>query len=489
MQTPLRQWLILAALIAAIGLVHVGFQRSGHVWGDDFAEYLMHARNLALGQPYASIDYVYNPHYPQIGPPTYPPGCPMVLAPLYWLWGLNLTAFKLEMVFFFLAFLGAVYLCFRQELGFPKAAALVAILGLNHFFLKDTNTIGSDMPFLALLYLGIFLVKKADGTPPTSGQRWLYFALAGLVVYLSFSTRTLGALVIPAMWAQELISKRRISRPVLLATLVFASLAVLQSLFLHSDRHYLDQFNAGPMVLVHNAMGYLIRLTTFWHNGFLKVPSLGLFGLVTFLAVLGYVDRLRRRVTVCEAFAAIYLVVILLWPSYQGERYLYPIVPLYLFYAFGGLEHRWIAGRARLRRAVVATLALAIGLTYAARLAGSERGPLAEGVAKRESAELFDYVHRTTSDQDVLVFIKPRALALFTQRKASVYHQPDSDQKLWEYFRQIGATRLVVAENDEAFKNVEEPERLAFLRAFAKRNRERLESVYANRDFTVYKIK
>lgn len=487
--TRWRQGLILAALIAGIGLIHVGFQREGHPWGDDFAEYVMHARNLALGRPYAAIDYVYNPHYPQIGPPTYPPGCPVALAPLYWLWGLDLTAFKLEMVVFFLAFLGAVYLCFRQELGFPKTIALVLILGLNHTFLRDTGGVNSDMLFLALLYLGIFLVKKAEGASPSTGHRWRDFAIAGLVIYLSFSTRTLGALVIPAMWAEQLIATRRISRPVLLATAIFAGLAALQSLFLHSDRHYLDQFNVGPMVLVHNAVNYVIRLSTFWHNGYLKAPSIGLFGLMTLLAVLGYVGRLRRGITVWEAFTAIYLVVILLWPSYQGERYLYPIIPLYLFYALDCLDHRWIAERAKLRRAMVATLVLAVGLTYAGRLASTPRGPLAEGVAKRESVELFDYVRRTTSDKDVLVFIKPRALALFTERKASVYHRPASDQALWEYFGQIGATRLVVAENDEAFKTAEEPEMLAFLRAFAQRNRERLEPMYTNRDFTVYRIK
>lgn len=489
MNNALRQWLILALLILVIGMVHVGFQRAGHIWGDDFAEYLMHARNLVVGQPYAEINYVYNPHYPQIGPPTYPPGCPAVLAPLYAMWGLNLAAFKLEMVFFFLAFLVAVYGCFRLDLGTAKTMALVLIVGLNHFFLKDTNAIGSDMPFLALLYLGLFLVKKADATPSGTRQRTLYFALAGLVVYLAFSTRTLGALVIPAMLAQDWVATRRISRPAILATLVFVGLALLQAAFLHSDRHYLDQFNVGPMVLVHNAVNYLIRLATFWHNGYLKAPSLVLFALVSFLAVLGYVVSLRRRITVCEIFMALYLAVILLWPSYQGERYFYPIVPLYLFYALRGLEHRRIAGREGLHRAVVVALVAGISLTYAARLVYLERGPMPEGPAKQESVALFDHLRATTSDKDVLVFIKPRVLALFTNRKASVYHRPTNDAELWDYFRQIGATRLVVAENDAAFKESEEPEALAFLRAFAQRNRERLEPVYSNRDFTVYKIK
>jgi len=484
----LGRGVVLAVLIATIGAVHMASLREGHAWGDDFAHYLLHAQNLAEGRPYATIGYVYNPSHPTIGPPTYPPGCPAVLAPLYAWFGLDLAVFKLEMIAFFLVFLVALWLCFREDLGLPGTVALLAIVGLNHFFLKDTNSIGSDMPFLAWLYLAIFAIRRAELAPQTTWRPMALYCLAGLLSFLAFSTRTLGALLVPAMLGQQLVTTRRVRVPVILATAIFTLLAILQSVFFHSDRQYLDQFGAGPMVLVHNAGGYLVRLATFWHNGHFQTPSMVLFAAMSLLAVFGYVESLRRRITVCEAFAAFYVAVILLWPSYQGERYLYPVIPLYVCYALRGLAHPWFAGRARLRRGVVAALVLAIGLTYAARLATWPRGPLQEGVAKPQSQQLFEYLRNTTGPGDVIVFIKPRALALFTGRRASVYHLAEDDRTLWDYFRKIGATRLVVVENDTAMANVADPAMLAFLRGFVERNRGPLRREWANSDFTIYRL-
>jgi hypothetical protein len=484
-----QQSLIVAALLCGIGVVHLASLREGHIWGDDFAHYLLHARNLAEGVPYAQIGYIYNPHYPSLAPPTYPPGCPALLAPVYAIWGLNLTALKVEMIVFFLVFLLAVYLGFRKELGFARTLALVAILGLNHYFIKDVNGVASDMPFLALVYLALWLIRKADEVPLNTWRRSVYFMVSGVVIYLAYSTRSLGALLIPAMLVhQDPVGKWRATWPAIWATAVFGILAVLQAMLFHSDRHYLDQLGAGPVVLLHNAFGYLIRLATFWHNGYWQAPSMALFAGVTLLAGLGYADCLRRRITICEAFTAIYVITILLWPSYQGERYLYPVIPLYVFYALRGLDHRWIANRPRLRQAVVAFLVLAVSLTYAARVVHHKRGPMPEGVAKRQSVEMFEHIRSTTGDHDVIVFIKPRALALFTRRKASVYHRADKDQALWDYFRQIGATRLVVVENDQAFTEAEDPAMLRFLRGFVERNRARLRPTFANSDFTVYRF-
>ena len=67
---------------ALIGLFYLATIRPGHAWGDDFAQYIHHARNLATGVPYAATGYIYNPYNPTIGPRTYPPGFPLLLAPV-----------------------------------------------------------------------------------------------------------------------------------------------------------------------------------------------------------------------------------------------------------------------------------------------------------------------------------------------------------------------------------------------------------------------
>ena len=63
-----RQFAIVLALILAVGAFYIATIREGHLWGDDFAMYIHHAKNLASGNAYGDTGYIYNPHYPDIGP-------------------------------------------------------------------------------------------------------------------------------------------------------------------------------------------------------------------------------------------------------------------------------------------------------------------------------------------------------------------------------------------------------------------------------------
>jgi hypothetical protein len=105
------------------------------------------------------------------------------------------------------------------------------------------------------------------------------------------------------------------------------------------------------------------------------------------------------------------------------------------------------------------------------------------GVAQKAALEFFDYVKTQTGQNDVLVFRRPRALALFTGRKSSTWHQPKDDQALWSYIRQIGANYLVLgpkeidAADQEYFGN------------FIARHRNQLQETYHNGDFWVFRIK
>ena len=489
MNNPTTRWLIIIALVLLIGVIHVMALRGGHLWGGDFAMYVLHARNLASCIPYGQTGYIYNPDYPVVGPPTYPPGLPVILAPVYMCFGLNLTAMKGLMIVCFGAVLATLCLYFHDRLSFGKLSALLAIVGLNHYLLLETNVITSDIPFLVFVYLAIFLIDRADRQEAGSPGATVYYLLAGVVVYFSYATRSAGLVLIPSILVLDLVRRRRITRPALLAVVVFGCLAFLQATLLHSDRAYFDQFGAGPTVLLHNAFLYAGRAVAFWHNGYFKAISAMMFAATTLLAVLGYVDCLRRRITVCEIFVVLYLGLILAWPSYQGERFLYPLFPPYVFYMLRGLEHPWIARRVRLRRVTSVCLLAAVSVSYAARYTSIDFSDLAEGAGKQESTELFAYIKDNTDPKDVVVFIKPRVMALFTSRRSSVYHETTDDAQLRDYFRRIGVTHVVVVTNDDAFRDMEFPSVLQFLRDFVDRNRERFDRVYANDDFSVYRVK
>lgn len=479
---------LLLLLLSVIGAAHVAELRPGHPWGDDFAMYILHARNLVERLPYAKTGYIFDPHSPETGPAAYPPLCPLLLAPVYARFGLDFVALKGVSVGCFLVFLLGVGLGFRRTLPRPALLALVVLLGLNHFFLRDTNTVNSDEPLLAFLYLCLFLIGQLRDADATRRRTVLAIGV-GLSAYLAYAARTVGVLLIPAILLEDLLNTRRIRRATLLAIAVFALLAVVQGLCFPDQRDYLATMTVGPATLARHAAWYAQRLAAFWSNGYCQPAAAGLAASVMLLAMLGYWRRLRGKPTVYEIFAPLYFATILLWPAYGGERLLYPILPLWLFYASAGLQDPLLTARSRLRRAVIAGLLPAVAATYVACWTRADDVRAAEGIGQPNAAALFRYIAGQTQSSDVIVFVKPRALALLAGRRASTYHQVTEDRQLWDYFRSIDARYVVAVERDRAIGPTVPAALLEFLRGFLARHRSRFDEVYRNDDFAVYRIR
>src|SRR6266853_6922701 len=151
MRGPGRQLAIVLALILAVGVFYIATIREGHLWGDDFAMYIHHAKNLAYGNAYADTGYIYNPHYPDLGPRAYPPLFPLVLAPVYKIMGLELGAMKVLDILLFLVFLFLLYLLFRPELPFGYLLAILTVLALNPYIWALKDQVISEFLFLLLM--------------------------------------------------------------------------------------------------------------------------------------------------------------------------------------------------------------------------------------------------------------------------------------------------------------------------------------------------
>src|SRR5262245_4621009 len=126
--------IMLISIVLVVGAFYVTTIRDGHEWGDDFSMYIMHARNLAEGASYGRTGYIYNPSLALLGPQTYPPIFPLLLSPIYKIWGLNLTAMKIEIIVVFLVSLIAIFAALKSELPWPYLIATVAVIGFNPFF-------------------------------------------------------------------------------------------------------------------------------------------------------------------------------------------------------------------------------------------------------------------------------------------------------------------------------------------------------------------
>ncbi len=471
----------LISLILAVGTFYVTTIRAGHEWGDDFSLYILHAKNLVEGVRYEQTGYIYNPALALLGPQTYPPVFPVLLTPIYKLWHLNLTAMKIEVIVIFLLSLLTIFACLKTSLPWPYLLALVAIVGFNPFIWQFKDNIVSDLPFVLFVYLSLFLIHSRYQVNQTAGSQNLQALLLGLVLYLAYGTRSIGIVLVPSLLIIEFIKNKKLTAFALKTVLLTGTLIVLQSVFLHSDRSYAGHIGFSLITTVHNALDFTSEFSAVVAPVSYKVLRLGMFAAITGLAMAGCFSRLKERITVFEVFLVLYLIPLLILPMPVNVRFLLPIMPIYLLYVFLGI--RTLAQGQRKEGAILLFLLIAIFASYGARFASLDYGPIRDGIAKKEAQELFDYVKNEMGQNDVLIFRRPRALALFTGHKAAAWHQSADDQSLWNYFRQINATHLVIGpkqietEDQEYFGN------------FIARHRDQLQETFSNEDFHVYRIK
>src|SRR5262245_6699308 len=469
------------SVILAVGGFFSATIREGHGWGDDFSQYILHARNIAEGVSYQQTGYIYNPALATLGPQTYPPVFPFLLSPIYKIWGLNLTAMKMGIVALFLLSLAAIFSAFRKYLPWPHLVALLAVIGFNPYIWQFKDNIVSDLPFLLLIYFGLFLINRVYETDRTDPPRTNDALLISLAIYLAYGARSIGLALLVCLLAYDLLKNRRPTAFAIKVAVITGTFVFVQSAFLHSDSAYADHLGINPSGVIGRVSEYTSELSGLLAGESNKVFRLSLVVAISGLAIVGYFTRVIRKITLFELFPVVYLFRLLILPMPTDSRFLFPVIPLYLFYAFLGV--RKVSRSRKAESLVLLTMLVVILAAYFAQYARLDYGPIREGVARSETRQLFDYIRNETSESDVLVFRKPRALALFTGRKASALHRDPDDQALWKYLRQIKTTYLVLGP-----KRLE-PDDQEFLRNFIARNQDRLQETFTNADFQVYRIK
>jgi hypothetical protein len=470
--------------VLLLGVLHLATLRPGHDWGDDFSLYVAHARNLADGRPYADTGYIYNPHFPVLSPRTYPPVFPLLLAGVYRVFGLDLVAMKAFVVLLFTGFLLVLALVLRRRLPAPYALGCLWLVGLNPYVWQHKDRLLSEAPFMLFAYLALLLMERAlEVAESSSRRRTLGWALvAGAAAYLAFGTRTAGVVLVPALLACELLRRRRPGLVSLGVLLSFGSLVLVQRALLPGDASYLDQLRFDLGLFAHTALDLGKALGMFFDNGYLGSVRLVLFACLLALAGAGFAARLHNRPGPIEFFAVFSFGLLVLWPSAAWERrFLMPLLPLFFCYACEGLQRLGSFRLSfRVEKPAAAVLALLVLLSYAACYTRMELGPIRQGVSTPEAAALFEFVRTHTRPDDVFLFQKPRALALYTGRRASAHHVPPSDEQMWQYLRQINATHLVVTRQFPASHRL--------LGSFVGRHRGQFDAVFHEGDITVYRI-
>jgi len=169
--------------------------------------------------------------------------------------------------------------------------------------------------------------------------------------------------------------------------------------------------------------------------------------------------------------------ILLVWNAEIGLRGLVPILPLYIAY---GVEEfgRIIEPLGMVtRRAAMTVLVLFCGMTFSAEIRRESHQQHEPNVHDAAAQELFSFLQTNTEPSEVLIFPKPRSLALFTNRPVASLAPDESPEDSANFMRSIRATIFVKTDwSPPAWQN------------FLDGNRGSLIEIFHNSEYQVFRF-
>ena len=440
-----------------------------HSWGDDFAQYIKEALNIAQGKPFYTSGYIYNPYNPLYAPPQYPPGFPLLLAPVVRYFGVAIRP-----MLYFNSLLCAVliltaYKFFKQRMGALKAVLLSLAVGYSNYIINLKGNVLSDLPCLILILL--YLIVRTRSRPAKIDVLWLILISAAAVqmrsqAFLLFVAEGLGVLVL--IWNNRLkIKEKGLLTDCMLPFLViinstglcwllnkgiFPTTLPTESFYTHYLRLIV---NHDPVQLMRTNVPALYHYISGYFFYRCKAPFLNdvitALRLVGFLfCVFGFVSVCKKKAGIAEYFFVVMCLLVLSMPV-QDWRYFLPAMPLVFFYTVTGLGAVMnLAGRAMHTQWIIAGFCIYMisGFDF---FVEKVVDPCPGGVPTQREVQAFDHLKNYISDTDIIAFAKPRFLTFYTNVH-TVNMAPQSDMAANKRFMDSLGVRyiLVVDHLDDA---------------------------------------
>jgi hypothetical protein len=465
-------------LVAIIAASYFFGLTPGHVFvQDDFAAYVMHAANIVEGHPYPDIHYVPNREAPWVSPANgYPPLYPLLLAPVYWQFGLDLRAMKMLTAGAFVIFLAAFTLWVKPLVSPALRVVTLVLVGLSPALWSYRDLISSEFPYLMFSFVALLVIRR--GSEGAWGLRQAGWALlAGLVLYACYGTRTIGVALSGALIGAELVRHRKPTRFLVLALAVVAGLAILQAVLLTSPKGYVEAAHFSVRSVLENVVSYGKSLSHAWENGFSKGAQGGLTVVLSGFAVVAFCRRIRQG-SIEAFYLVIYLAILLAWGAQIGMRGLLPVLPIYLTYVVLGIAAAVEHLQQPKGRALVAAVAVCVAITYFGGLPQRSWQASLANVNDASAQELFTFLRAQTQPSDLLLFSKPRSIALFSGRTTASLGPEESARESMRFVREKDVRFVIQAAwNPPAYARLLSDDGAQFC------------EVFRNRDFQVFRVR
>ncbi|RLT87744.1 MULTISPECIES: hypothetical protein [unclassified Ketobacter] len=459
-------WRFNLVIAVLIGIVYTLSFYPGQDWGGDYSQYIHHAANLIEGKHYSDTGYIISDISEFVGPAAYPPVFPFLLAPVYAITGLDFEALKLVSLIPFCLALLLLPALFKAKVPFAYCSVIIVLVGANPFFWEYSNRVMSDFTFMLFTYLSLFLMQRnvdaqSGGNQTTKGATACNGLLLGITMYLAFGSREIGIVLPLCILTYDLIWRRRLSLLTIISWLTFATLAYAQHTLLQANftpqpvQHnlaalaaqfsapaassHLAFINLDPASILDRILRYRWALNEFLpaqHNAFFSGLNTLLFNGAIVLGIAGFFIAMIRKVTVLEIFVGGYIAVLLIFGSPTYPRYLLPLVPLGIYYVFICIDAVFDRIHSpTLRNTALGTALALVFISYGNGIANQPFTNQDMGITHPDAQAMFEFVRNHTDPDDTIVFVKPRTMALLTNRQSiGLLRMPDPGPELINRF-------------------------------------------------------
>lgn len=460
-------WTVLTVvLLLPLAFINI---RDSHDWGDDFAMYLMEAKNISEGRAPGATGFLTNPHA-EMGPPAYPVGFPLMLSPVVKIYGIDFPALNVFQSCLLICALFSGFLFLRRHFTALSSLLMTLVIAYNPVLLNFKTEILSDIPFWILLNLTLCIVYYHR----YSGW-WMLFT--GALLGFSLHLRSVGLALLLSFVIYRLVSDlrnrdlTRYSKSYFLFMFGFLCvwLGIRLAFPVDSSYTYLsgELLNTSANHLSYN----LESLSNFFRSPALSdyyfITGICAWSFMTFL-ILGVVISIRTH---GFSFALVLSIlffgaVIVYHLGDAGIRLILPLLFVFFYYFALGLKTTLQA--LQLNYKIPAYVGVAFMLwAYAAPLKkiADAASQIQEGPCTSDSRQVFDYLRERGIKGRTIGFDRPRALALFTGNN-SVHL---SDEYIGDEISRYHLNYVLVhaLETSEAKKRFIEADTVRFLNVFS----------------------
>ena len=427
----------LLLIILVSTLIGAGVLRRGHEWGDDWAWYVLQAKSVwdgTVDEFIAISDFTNYQSTTHLGPLAYPWGYPLILVPFYAANGISPMTLKIPGLLFYAGFLVCLYLFTRSRLTRSESLIFVALFAFNPMLLEFLDYILSDIPFLFFSTLTLFLVTQQN-------ESRTRYALIGAAIFFTTFLRATGLLLLGCFLMIEflkLLAQRKdrgvVKQIILNSFIVCAVFAVLwivnMLLFPGGGESYLSQYKNLTVDLVIGFIGAYFKVYGWFFGDAAGWQYLYYFVLA--FALLGAWIR-RREELYFILFFIIWMLVHITYPYWQGPRYIFPLLPIFIYFAFQGMkfaigklsEKYQVMGQRVMYGFWIAIAGYFLVTSSVSAYHNVQTGRKINGPFDPMSVEVYDWVARKTPPDSVLIFYKARVMRLMTNHPSIMINQCD----------------------------------------------------------------